>query len=207
MIPARGCEPIQIGLVTEVPLRIAGFTSMFDQSTQPGLPRLLPIAGSVEEHLANHALNYLIIDLECSSGGQTSLAEIHRLRPDVSLIVIGQDGNDDPVMEAILIGVRGYLNWNAGPEEVRVAVDLINSGLISAPSRLLSRLVDRLMRDSELFFVNAGSHLTDREHQVLELILDAQSNREIARQLGIEERTVRFSCGSIDAEGGSRKSD
>ena len=39
--------------------------------------------------------------------------------------------------------------------------------------------------------------LTDRERQVLELILLAQSNREIARQLGIEERTVKAHVGRL----------
>jgi DNA-binding NarL/FixJ family response regulator len=78
-----------------------------------------------------------------------------------------------------------------------MAVDAINSGTIWAPRRLLSKLVDRFMKDPGSSIVDAGSHLTDREYQVLDLILEAQPNREIARQLGIEERTVRSHVGRL----------
>jgi DNA-binding CsgD family transcriptional regulator len=44
---------------------------------------------------------------------------------------------------------------------------------------------------------NGSNHLTAREKEVLELILQAQSNREIARQLGIEERTVKAHVGRL----------
>jgi DNA-binding NarL/FixJ family response regulator len=178
-------------------MRIAGFTSILDQPAEPGKAQLLPIEGSIEELLANPALNYLIVDMECSSVEQTSLAAIRRLRPDVCLIAIGPEGNGVLAMGAILAGARGYLNWNVGAADVRMAVDAINSGIIWAPRRLLSKLVDRFMKDPVSSIVDAGSHLTDREHQVLELILEAQPNREIARQLGIEERTVRSHVGRL----------
>jgi DNA-binding NarL/FixJ family response regulator len=197
MISARGCEPIQIGLLTDVPMRIAGFASIFEQPAQPEHPQLLPIMGGIEEVLASDALKYLIVDMECSSGGHTSLAAIRRRCPDVRLIAIAPEGNDDLAMEAILSGARGCLNWNAGLDDVRMAVDVINRGLICAPARILSRLVDRLMKNPGSSTVDASPHLTDRELQVLELILEAQPNREIARQLGIEERTVRSHLGRL----------
>jgi len=50
---------------------------------------------------------------------------------------------------------------------------------------------------------NSAPHLTDRERQVLELILLARSNREIARQLGIEERTVKAHVGRLMRKAGA----
>jgi DNA-binding CsgD family transcriptional regulator len=46
-------------------------------------------------------------------------------------------------------------------------------------------------------FTNAQHHLTNRERQVLEMILLAHSNREIAHDLGIEERTVQAHVGRL----------
>jgi DNA-binding NarL/FixJ family response regulator len=73
---------------------------------------------------------------------------------------------------------------------VREAVEAVTSGSIWAPRKLLSRLIDHLLGSTDTSLTNDSPHLTDRERQVLELILTARSNREIAQELGIEERTV-----------------
>jgi DNA-binding NarL/FixJ family response regulator len=197
MISTPKYEPVRIGLATDVPMRIAGFISIFNDPAEPGHPQLLPVVGSLDELLASQALDYLIVDMECSSIGQTSLAAICRLRPDVRLIVIAAEGNDDLAVEAILVGARGYLTWSDGPADIRIAVDVINRGFIWAANSQQSKVVDRLLKEPRSSIVDADSYLTDREQQVLGLILDAQSNREIARQLCIEERTVRSHLGRL----------
>jgi len=70
-------------------------------------------------------------------------------------------------------------------------VEIVTCDSIWAPRRLLSKLIDRLLNVRDSSLTNAGMQLTAREKQVLELILTARSNREIAAQLGIEERTVK----------------
>jgi len=189
--------PIRIGLATDVPMRIAGFISFLNHPAEPGHLQLLPIVGSLDELLASQALNYLIVDMEGYSIGQNSLAAICRLRPDVRIIVMAAEGNDDLAVEAILVGARGYLTWSDGPADIWMAVDAINSGFIWAANSQLSKVADRLLKEPRSSIVDADSFLTDREQEVLELILDAQSNREIARQLCIEERTVRSHLGRL----------
>jgi len=73
---------------------------------------------------------------------------------------------------------------------VRHAIDVVISGNISAPRSVLSRLIDRLLKVSDSSLSNAPPKLTPREKQVVELILQARSNREIARSLGISTQTV-----------------
>jgi DNA-binding CsgD family transcriptional regulator len=65
------------------------------------------------------------------------------------------------------------------------------SGSIWAPRRLLSRLIDRLLNVRLAIHATPKPQLTPREEQVLKLVLSANSTREIARQLGIEQRTVK----------------
>ena len=74
---------------------------------------------------------------------------------------------------------------------------MVTSGSIWAPRRLLSKLIDRLLTVPDANPASTNPYLTARERQVLELILLARSNREIARQLGIEERTVKAHVGSL----------
>lgn len=184
-------DPIRIGVVAEEPIRLAGLTSIFDQPAQAAYARLLPVPGSMSELLAKPGLKYLVVEIHSAAGGVKTLDSIRRSRPDIRLIVIGPEGNDDLVLKSIVAGARAYLGLGDGPETVRQAVEVVTSGSIWAPRRLLSKLIDQLLNTPEAYPASRVPHLTVRERQVLDLILKAKSNREIASQLGIEERTVR----------------
>jgi DNA-binding NarL/FixJ family response regulator len=126
-----------------------------------------------------------------------TLAAIRRTRPSLKLIVIGPEGDDELVLEAIIAGARAWLGLTASPEAVRLAIEVVTGGSISAPRRLLSKLIDRLLKVPDPAISRIRPHLTDREKQVLDQILQARSNREIALELGIEERTVKAHVGRL----------
>lgn len=194
MASAKG-EPIRIGVVADEPIRVAGLASMIEQPPQVGQAQLVLVTGSTEELLAGPPLEYIVIDLHASSGF-VSIETIRRARPDIRLIVIGPQGDDELVIKSIVAGARAYLDLTAGPEMVRQAIDVVTSGSIWAPRRLLSRLIDRLLKVPEAG-ASGSPQLTVRERQVLELIMMARSNREIALELGIQERTVKAYVGRL----------
>jgi DNA-binding NarL/FixJ family response regulator len=197
MGPIHKLDPVRIGVLTDEPIRLAGLASIFDDRPGENDAPLAPLFGNIEELLADSTLAYLIVDLNSPSAGVQTLEAIRRRRPDMRLIVIGPEEDDDLVMDLIVAGARAYLNLKAGPRMVRQAVEVVTSGSIWAPRRLLSKLIDRLLGIAETSPQNAPPHLTLRERQVLDLILMARSNREIARELGIEERTVHGHVGRL----------
>ena len=187
----REPDPIRIGLVTDEPIRLAGLASIFDQPAREKHARLVPVTGSLQELLASESLHYLIVDLHSYQVGLKFLDVIRSTRSDIRSIVIGPAGDDEIVLKSIVAGARAYLALHEGPEMVRKAIEVVTEGSIWAPRRLLSKLIDRLLKTSNSPSVSTMPQLTAREQEVLELILMAQSNREIAARLGIEERTVR----------------
>lgn len=187
---------IRIGVVADEPIRLAGLNSIFDLPAQEGQAQLVPVPGTLASLLAGPVLEYLVIDLH-SASGMEALEKVHLARPDIRLIVIGPEGDDELVMNSIVAGARAYLGLTAGPEVVRMAIDVVTSGSIWAPRRLLSKLIDRLLKVPESKIAAGVPQLTSRERQVLELILLARSNREIAAELGIEERTVKAYVGRL----------
>jgi DNA-binding NarL/FixJ family response regulator len=201
MTPEKSRKPnpdeIRIGVVADEPIRMAGLASIFDQPAEKGKPPLVPVIGTLAELLLGSELEYLVIDLHSSTGGLETLESIRRVRPHIRLIVIGPEGDDELVLSSIIAGARAYLDLTAGPEVVRQAVEIVTSGSIWAPRRLLSKLIDRLLKVPDAVPVAGGPHLTGRERQVLDLILTARSNREIAAKLGIEERTVKAYVGRL----------
>lgn len=194
---------IHIGLLAGEPIRLEGLSSMFEQGPSPGQPQLVPLIGTMPELLANQTLEYLVVDLNSSAGSLQTLESVRRTRPAIRQIVIGPENDDELVLEAIVAGARAYLDSSASPQTVRQAIDIVVSGSIWAPRRLLSKLIDRLLGIPDGSVPGAHPHVTARERQVLELILLAQSNREIARQLGIEERTVKAHVGRLMRKTGS----
>jgi DNA-binding NarL/FixJ family response regulator len=179
------------------PIRLAGLSTVFEEPPEAGKPQLLPVVGTLAELLANPELLYMVVDFNSSAEGLKTLENVKRTRPEIRQIVIGPENDDELVLEAITAGARAYLDSSADPHTVRMAIEIVVSGSIWAPRRLLSRLIDRLLGVPGGGGGPGALQLTARERQVLDLILLARSNREIAEQLGIEERTVKAHVGRL----------
>ena len=198
LAPPSKSGTIRIGVLAGEPIRLEGLSSVFEEPPEPGRPQLVPVVGTLAELLANPALGYLVVDFNSSSEGMQTLENVKRARPAMRQIVIGPDNDDELVLEAITSGARAYLYSSADPHTVRMAIEIVVNDSIWAPRRLLSKLIDRLLGVPAGGGTASGAvELTSRERQVLDLILLAQSNREIARQLGIEERTVKAHVGRL----------
>jgi len=184
-------RPIRIGILAVEPIRTAGLASIFDLPEQPAQPQLVPVVGSLQELIHSPDIEHIVVDLHSPQGSLETLEALRSARPGVRLIVIGPDGNDELALKAIVAGARAYLGRSSGPLAVRRAIDVVTSGSIWAPRQLLSRLIDQLLRVPHAALLTPKPQLTPREEQVLRLIMNAQSTREIARHLGIEQRTVK----------------
>ena len=177
-------------------MRLAGLVSIFDTPVNGGL-LLSPVPFTMKEILSGPALEYLILDLPEAGSGARTIHAILRVCPGLRIIVIGQQANDGLAMDAISAGAKAYLNVHSDIETVRQAVEVVVNGSIYGPLRLLSKLVDRLLNVSDVILTGVSPQFTDREKQVVELILAAQSNREIARKLGIGAQTVTAHVGRM----------
>ncbi len=117
---------------------------------------------------------------------------VKRIRPDIRQLVMGPMGGDEAILCALIMaGAHGYVDASAGPYAVRLATESVLSGCIWAPRKLLSMLIERLLQLQGPTMALTVPALSPRERQVLDLRMQARSNREIATELQIEERTVK----------------
>jgi DNA-binding NarL/FixJ family response regulator len=106
------------------------------------------------------------------------------------IVLIGTRMDDEAMYTAIVSGAKGCVDEEAPAIEFARALRAVYDGSVWAPRRVLSLLVERY-NASERASQPARRGLTNRERQVLELLVDGCSNREIGGPLGIEERTVK----------------
>jgi DNA-binding NarL/FixJ family response regulator len=178
---------LRIGLLETEPIRVAGFRSVFEEKRHV---EIVPI--ELEGLLTDRSLGLALFSIH---GGHANafetLSAIRAARPNLRIIVMGSDADDETIIKAIAAGAKGYLEETASPDQVEQAIDVVESGSVWAPRRVLSMFIDRVMQSSSRAVRRTGSQFTHREREVLQLLVAARSNREIAESLGIEERTVK----------------
>src|SRR5580658_5991203 len=111
--------------------------------------------------------------------------------PRIKAIVMSTDSDDEAVVNAISAGAKGWLEETASPDQVLQAIDVVLSGSIWAPRKVLSKLVDRALGNAPLPLRKRFPRFTEREAEVLQQLVLARSNREIAQALSIREQTVK----------------
>ncbi len=120
-----------------------------------------------------------------------AIATIRTLRPGVKIILTSAVTSDEAILRAISTGVKGYIDEAAPAEEYKEALRVVKTGSMWAPRRVLCKFIERATADPSKAFAGGGS-LSERELQVLELLVAGRTNKEIGTELGIEERTVKL---------------
>jgi DNA-binding NarL/FixJ family response regulator len=183
----RGKTPprLRVALLEAEPIRVQGFMALFQDH-----PRIEFVFFELAQFLADQEFKLALVGLHGDLLPLPLVGTIHGLRPDVRLVVMGPVADDEVILQAISSGAKAYLEASATPQQVEQAIEIVSQGSIWAPRRVLSIFVDRATRTPRTP-VPAMAQFTARETEVLKLLVAARSNREIARNLGIEERTVK----------------
>ncbi len=187
-----GDKRIPLGVVSTDPIRTEGLLSIFD-----GHPDIQAYSAELRTLLEGDTLRFILLDVSTTDTWIDTLFFVRRLRPDIRQIVLGPSTDEEIVQRSIIAGGRAYLDVCCEPEQVMMALEAVLQGSIWAPRRTLSKLIDRLLVGSTTHRKDQFGKLSRRERQVLDRILEARSNREIAEDLGIEERTVKAYVSSL----------
>ena len=116
-------------------------------------------------------------------------------QPQARILVLTSFAGDDKIFPAIKAGALGYLLKDSGPEELVHAIVQVHRGESSLHPTVARRLLRELSSPSEQ--APEADCLTEREVQVLQLVAQGQSNRQVADMLTISEATVRTHVSNI----------
>lgn len=176
----------RIGLVDFEPLRVAGLREILARR-----PSFDVIATGIGEALRNPDFDLVLMLERRLVESCALLGRLKQKNPEIKVIMVSPESGDESVMTAISSGAKGWLHQTASPEQVLQAVDVVAAGSIWAPRKVLSQMVDRALGNSGAPLRPQAPRLTLREEEVLEQLIMARSNREIAEALSIREQTVK----------------
>lgn len=124
--------------------------------------------------------------------GSESTSQITKSYPNVRVIVLTSFGETERIHTALANGASGYLLKSAGPNEVHAAIQAAARDEVFLDPAVARRLT------SEMVSPPTGmSALTERERDVLVLVANGRSNKSIADELVISERTARTHVSNV----------
>lgn len=190
-------EPIRVLIVDDHPIVRQGLRTYL--SSRPGL-EVVGEASDGDAAVAEAdrlAPDVVLLDLVMPrAGGLDALRRI-RAAGGARVLVLTSFAGDDQVVEAVRAGAAGYLLKDVAPAALEEAIRVVHGGGVTLDPSVVGSVMSEVVRAEPPPGVD---ELTARERQVLSLLAEGRTNRELAAQLYVSEKTVKTHVSSILAK-------
>jgi two-component system, NarL family, response regulator LiaR len=190
-------EPVRVLLVDDHAVVRQGLRAFLQ--LQPDI-EVVGEAGGGEAAVAAAAdarPDVILMDLVMPEGdGVAAIRALAAASPGTRVLVLSSFGDDERLFAAMQAGAAGYLLKDVEPDALAAAVHEVHRGRPALHPEVAARLMRRAA-DAVVPAEPAAEHLTPREREVLQLVVEGYANKQIARRLRITEKTVKTHVSSI----------
>ncbi|MEO8288340.1 MAG: response regulator transcription factor [Chloroflexota bacterium] len=152
----------------------------------------------VQELVVTLDPDVILMDINMpGADGVEATREILKTRPDSAIIIVTMFREDEHVFQAIRAGARGYVLKDADSNEVTRAIRAVAAGESVLDTAMTSKVFNQFKIMSEMTQKTNAEGLSERELEVLTLIANGASNREIGETLFLSEKTIKNYITSI----------
>ncbi len=131
----------------------------------------------------------VVMDIRLPDGsGIEACREIRDENSDIKVLMLTSYSDEEAVMGSIMAGASGYLLKEIRSQEIVDAIRKVGSGQSLLNPSVTASVLERVRRGKE---EDVLAQLTEREQKILELIAEGQTNREIAGQINLSDKTVK----------------
>lgn len=184
--------PIRVLIVDDHQVVRLGLRTLLE--SEPDM-KVVAEAGTAEEALlqaANHRPDVVILDIQLPGrSGLDVCRQMTRQFPEMRVVMLTSSVNEGFVLEALRAGVAGYVLKQVGNDELVRAIRAAHRGEAALDPKTSSQLIARLNRLQKAAEGSAFRDLSPREMEVLALVAQGLSNKEIGERLNLSEITVR----------------
>ena len=184
---------IRVAVIDPYPLFRQGIVQTIVNSTQLELVAEGATLEDARRAAREHRPDVIVIDIGVPESGVEAAQEFIRSEPHCKLVVLTSLDDVASVSKALAAGIQGYLLKGATGTELVAAIEAIHADQPYITPKLASRLLTQA-RGGPLSAIREPSQrleLSYREQQVLVRVSKGLTNKEIATQLGLNERTIK----------------
>ena len=191
---------VQVGVVAVDPLRLLGLQTILEESG------LAARSASLDEALVAEDFAAVLLDGACVEDLAGVVERFHTERPKAKVVVMGDRFHARDVQAVVDAGAKGYLEESASESEIRAAMRAVLSGSVWAPRNVMARLIEAggVPFNPEVEGRKLEEQMTHREREVLGLLVEGRTNREIAKAMGVEPVTVKAHMGRMLRKAGAK---
>lgn len=190
---------IRIAVLGSDPLQFIGFQAVFQGERDFDL-----ISSSLSELKTQQNIDLVLLGNRSSQNLFDIVSSLKATCPNLPIIVIGSGMEEEAILKAITLGAKGYVDASASSADFEQAIRIVYQGSVWAPRPVLSVFIERMTDSPRNQLVTDRLAFTSREKEVLQLLTGGRSNKEIAAELFIEERTVKAHISKLMRKSGVR---
>ncbi|MHB8376316.1 MAG: response regulator [Dehalococcoidia bacterium] len=158
-------------------------------------------AGSVAEAVAEahrSQPDVIVMDVRLPDGsGIEACRDIRQSRPETKVIMLTSYADEDAVFAAILAGASGYVLKQTRGNALADAISAVARGESLLDSAVTQKVLERVRSSTERKSDDPLNALTEQEHRILSLIAEGKTNKEIAAEVYLSDKTVKNYVSSI----------
>jgi two-component system response regulator DevR len=202
-LPARGSagRPFRLLVVDDHEVVRQGLVALLDR--RPNF-QVVAEAGTVEEALAQahlHQPDIVIMDVRLPDGsGVEACREIRADLPDTRVIMLTSFPDDEAVLSAIVAGAAGYLLKQIRARDLIAALEAVGRGESLLDPAVTERVLARVRQIASGEIHDELAGLTPQERKILLLVAEGMTNKAIAAEIFLSDKTVKNYVSSILAK-------
>lgn len=158
-------------------------------------------AGSVAEAVAEAERmrpDIIVMDVRLPDGsGIEACREIRESLPETRVIILTSYADDDAVFASILAGASGYVLKQTRGRALTDAIEAVARGESLLDPGVTQKVMERLRTANERKASDPLDALNEQEHKIIELIAEGKTNKEIAAEVFLSDKTVKNYVSSI----------
>jgi len=145
----------------------------------------------VKKVLEETAVDVIVMDINMPGmNGIKTTKMVKELHPDIKVLALTMSSDDTHIRQMVQAGASGYIMKSAGRDELTAAIHDVMGGKHYFSDQATQSIMMDLVKNKGKSTASAPIHITERELEVLQMIVKEYTNQEIAEKLYISPRTV-----------------